>query len=140
MTDATRSLSPTLTPLVKSPCLVMPVPPENPGIGAHEVPAGKLGAMRRRLLLVLVLCAAAMPAGAAPPAVEDFVARHWRAPLAPQGPAPARFSPIEASLAPEACGTCHPAQLADWRTSVHARAMGPGVAGQLVEMMKTEPG
>jgi hypothetical protein len=67
------------------------------------------------------------------------VARHWRAPLAPQGPAPARFSHLEASLAPEACGTCHPAQLADWRTSTHAAAMGPGVRGQLVEMLAKDP-
>src|SRR5262249_46184845 len=49
--------------------------------------------------------------------VETFIARHWRTPLPPQGPPPPRFTPLEASLAPEACGTCHPAQLADWRTS-----------------------
>jgi hypothetical protein len=72
--------------------------------------------------------------------VEEFLARHWRAPLAAQGTPPARFSPIEASLEPESCGTCHPAQLADWRTSLHAASMGPGVAGQLVEMFATAPG
>src|SRR5204862_170851 len=55
------------------------------------------------------------------------------------GPAPARFTPLEASLAPEACGTCHPAQLADWRTSIHAAAMGPGVAGQLAELRVRDP-
>ena len=99
--------------------------------------------MRSRLWLALALalagCAAATSrAGLAP--VETFLARHWRAPLAPQGPPPARFSPLEASLAPEACGTCHPAQLADWTTSLHSRSMGPGVAGQLVEMLETDPG
>src|SRR5262249_26097977 len=52
--------------------------------------------------------------------VESFVARHWRMPLAPQGTPPARYTALEASLAPESCGTCHPAQLADWRTSTHA--------------------
>jgi len=72
-------------------------------------------------------------------AVETFIARHWRMPLAPQGPPPPRFTPLEASLVPEACGTCHPAQLADWRTSTHAAAMGPGVAGQLVELLAREP-
>jgi len=71
---------------------------------------------------------------------EEFVRRHWRAPLAPQGPAPARFSTLEASLRPESCGTCHPAQYADWRTSWHAAATGPGVAGQLVEMFESDPG
>jgi hypothetical protein len=98
--------------------------------------------MRSRAWLAwtLVVAGCAVPTAAARlESVESFVARHWRAPLAPQGPAPARFSPLEASLAPESCGTCHPAQLADWRTSIHARAMGPGVAGQLVEMLATAP-
>src|SRR5262245_10518040 len=80
-----------------------------------------------------------MPAGAAAPSIEAFIARHWRTPLAPQGTAPARFSPVEASLAPEACATCHPVQFADWRTSLHSKAMGPGVAGQLVEMLTSAP-
>jgi hypothetical protein len=91
------------------------------------------------VVLVVLLVTAVTTASAATPSVEDFVARHWRAPLAPQGAAPARFSPTEASLAPEACGTCHPAQLADWRTSLHARAMGPGLTGQLVEMLENAP-
>jgi hypothetical protein len=71
--------------------------------------------------------------------VSEFIARHWRVPLAPQGPPPSRFGPTERSLHPEACGTCHPAQLADWKTSLHAKAMGPGVAGQLVEMLESDP-
>jgi hypothetical protein len=87
----------------------------------------------------LVVAGCALPVAARRESVEAFVARHWRAPLAPQGSAPARFSPLEASLAPEACGTCHPAQLADWQTSTHARAMGPGVTGQLVEMLASDP-
>src|SRR2546427_12722879 len=72
-------------------------------------------------------------------AIQAFLQRHWRLPLAPQGPPPARFSPLEASLHPEACGTCHPAQLADWRESTHAAAIGPGVEGQLVEMLEGDP-
>jgi hypothetical protein len=79
-----------------------------------------------------VLLGAAAAAGA--DAIEDFIRRHWRQPLAPQGAPPARFPPVEASLQPESCGTCHPAQLADWRESLHAAASGPGIAGQLVEM------
>src|SRR5947199_9643921 len=77
---------------------------------------------------------------AAADTIQESLARHWRQPLAPQGPPPARFSPLEASLAPEACGACHPAQLADWTTSLHSRSMGPGVAGQLVEMLESDPG
>jgi len=99
-------------------------------------------AMRSRAWPAWALLVAGCAAGALGPraeSVESFVARHWRVPLAAQGPSPARFTPLEASLAPEACGTCHPAQLADWRTSTHAAAMGPGVAGQLAEMLEREP-
>ena len=85
---------------------------------------------------VLVLVAGA---ASGPERVEEFLRRHWRAPLAPQGTPPERFSPVEASLLPESCGTCHPVQYADWRTSWHAAATGPGIAGQLVEMLETEP-
>jgi hypothetical protein len=74
-----------------------------------------------------------------PAGVNEFLARHWRTPLAPQGAPPARFTEVEASLAPEGCATCHPAQFADWSTSFHARSMGPGVAGQLVEMFTSAP-
>jgi hypothetical protein len=94
--------------------------------------------MRRRLPLILLMLTA-VTAASATPGVEEFVTRHWRAPLPAQGPAPARFSPTEASLAPDACGGCHPAQLGDWRTSVHARSMGPGITGQLVEMLHGDP-
>lgn len=71
-------------------------------------------------------------------AEEDFLTRHWRRPLAPQGPAPPRFSAIEKSLASESCGSCHPAQFADWTTSLHARSMGPGVMGQLAGLIQTD--
>jgi hypothetical protein len=94
---------------------------------------------RASSLCVLLLAFVATVTRADTPIVESFVARHWRGPLAAQGPAPARYTPVEASLRPEDCGSCHPAQLADWRTSVHAQSMGPGVAGQLVEMMKSAP-
>jgi hypothetical protein len=67
--------------------------------------------------------------------VDEFLRRHWRTPIPPQGTPPARFSPIEASLQPEACGTCHPTQFSDWRTSWHAASMGPGIAGQLADMI-----
>jgi nitrate/TMAO reductase-like tetraheme cytochrome c subunit len=66
--------------------------------------------------------------------VEAFLARHWARPLAPQGPAPAGFSPQEAALDANSCGACHAQQLADWRTTLHAGAMGPGVLGQLLDM------
>ena len=100
---------------------------------------GKLDAVRRAVVLALSIVIVASAGRADAPSVQDFIARHWRAPLPPQGPAPPGFSSTEASMAPEACGGCHPAQLADWRTSLHARALGPGVTGQLVEMLATAP-
>ena len=95
--------------------------------------------MRGRLAAVVagVLAVAGVALAADP--VPEFVRRHWRQPLPPQGPPPARFSPLEASLQPEACGACHPVQHGDWKTSLHAASMGPGVAGQLVEMLESDP-
>jgi len=68
------------------------------------------------------------------PEIEKFLDAHWARPIAPQGKPPARFTPVEAALDPDSCGTCHIAQLNDWRGSLHARAMGPGLLGQLANM------
>src|SRR5439155_933503 len=51
---------------------------------------------------LLVAGCAAGALGARAESVESFVARHWRVPLAAQGPPPARFTPPQASLAPAA--------------------------------------
>ena len=72
-------------------------------------------------------------------AEEVFLERHWRMPLAPQGEPPASFTAVERSLQPADCGACHPVQYEDWRSSIHARSMGPGVAGQLGPMMRRDP-
>ena len=96
---------------------------------------------RRRVVFavtVLLVLIATTPALLAE-SVGDFVRRHWRHPIPAQGPPPPRYSAIEASLQPDACGSCHPSQYAAWRQSGHAAAMGPGVAGQLVEMTHTDP-
>src|SRR5438309_5661114 len=94
--------------------------------------------MVRALACVAMLVLAATAVFAAEP-VADFVRRHWATPIPPQGPPPEGWSPLESSVAPEACGTCHPVQYGDWRTSVHAMSMGPGVAGQLAEMLESDP-
>ena len=65
-----------------------------------------------------------------PASVEDFLAVHWADPLAPQGNPPKTFSALEASLTPEACGQCHAEQYQAWRTSLHSRAMSPGLLWQ----------
>jgi hypothetical protein len=64
-------------------------------------------------------------------AIGQFLARHWASPIAPQGTPPATHAPDEASLDPARCGLCHTVQLVDWRTSLHSRAFGPGLAWQL---------
>ena len=71
--------------------------------------------------------------------LSDFLERHWRRPIPLQGQAPASFSALEASLKPEACGTCHKQQYADWKESLHSRAMGPGPWGQIVDMVSGTP-
>jgi hypothetical protein len=88
-------------------------------------------------LLPVFLCGLLVACGdeAAPPvAPEVFLERHWFRPIAPQGPVPAGFSAQEAALDPDACGNCHVQQFTDWKTSLHAKAMGPGVLGQLLDM------
>jgi Cytochrome c554 and c-prime len=75
-----------------------------------------------------------------PSAAElDFLSRHWRRPLPPQGEPPANFGAIERSLSPADCGTCHTVQFGDWKTSRHSQSMGPGIAGQLVELLRSDP-
>ncbi|MBI5627740.1 MAG: hypothetical protein HY953_02380 [Candidatus Rokubacteria bacterium] len=92
-------------------------------------------------IAVLLLGVLLMVSGFVGPdkAMQDFLKRHWEYPIPPQGNPPARFTPLEASLDPQSCGTCHPAQYAGWKGSLHARAMGPGIAGQLVDMWRADP-
>lgn len=64
-------------------------------------------------------------------AVAAFLQRHWSHPIAAQGDPPQRYPAAEASLAPQACGSCHVSQYADWQTSLHSRTVGPGLLWQL---------
>jgi hypothetical protein len=108
-----------------------------------------MGGMLGRLLALtalLLLVSSDRPAlgnGGRParisPAEQDFIRDHWRRPIPPQGMAPTRFSPLERSLSPISCGTCHLDQFRDWQSSVHAKSMGPGISGQLAEMIKNDP-
>lgn len=70
------------------------------------------------------------PADAAEQSIAGFLQHYWRAPLPTQGPAPKTYSPLEASLAPQACGTCHRQQYVDWRSSLMSRSIGPGLLWQ----------
>ena len=67
--------------------------------------------------------------------VEAFLGAFWETPIPLQGWAPAAYDSAAADLHPGACGGCHTAQLADWKTTLHSRSMGPGVMGQLLDGM-----
>jgi hypothetical protein len=93
--------------------------------------------------VIVVLVATARVTGDSPQppdttGVQAFLTRHWRRPIPPQGPPPTSFSALEASLAPERCGACHSPQFTEWKTSLHAGSMGPGVAGQLADLWRTD--
>lgn len=66
--------------------------------------------------------------------IESFLREYWARPLRAQGTPPDHFTSPEAALDPQSCGTCHAAQFRDWKQSLHSRAMGPGVLGQLLDM------
>jgi hypothetical protein len=92
------------------------------------------GDMRLKRVLLGTVCLLAACAAQAQDDTARFLKRHWAFPIPAQGAAPAPYSALEADLRPEACGACHPRQYDGWRDSRHARAMGPGVMGQLLEM------
>ncbi len=73
------------------------------------------------------------------PAEEGFLQRHWTEVIPLQGEPPADYSALERSLSPQQCGICHPQQLKDWQTTLHSKAMGPGIYGQLVDMVVSDP-
>ena len=73
-------------------------------------------------------------AHAAPDNTDAFLQRHWVKPVPLQGKAPSSYSSLEASLQPSDCGACHAQQYQEWRTSLHAHAMGPGIMGQLLDL------
>jgi len=77
------------------------------------------------------------PKSPSPPAELAFLTHYWQRPIPPQGPPPPTFTPLEASLAPQDCGVCHPVQYQDWQSSLHSQSMGPGVMGQLVELLES---
>ena len=88
---------------------------------------------------MMASAALAVSVGDATRAEEEFLSRHWSHPLAPQGRPPSERPAFEASLHPASCGRCHVTQYTDWRTSLHSKSMGPGVSGQLLGMVESDP-
>ncbi|MFO1218345.1 MAG: hypothetical protein U1E89_08255 [Burkholderiaceae bacterium] len=101
---------------------------------AVPLPQRRLAVRALLLARLALLATLILPAGCQrtdPAALERFVDAHWADPLPPQGAPPPSFSALEASLSPQACGQCHPAQWRDWQTSLHSRSVGPGLTWQL---------
>src|SRR5713226_9097079 len=71
--------------------------------------------------------------------MENFLAVYWQRSIPLQGVAPTSYTGKEASLKPEACGSCHTRQYADWKESLHSHAMGPGPWGQIIDLTQTSP-
>ncbi|NKB66470.1 MAG: hypothetical protein GKR89_05375 [Candidatus Latescibacteria bacterium] len=74
-----------------------------------------------------------------PPQPVALSTNFWDFPVPTQGPAPAAFSTDAQTLSPRACGTCHTQQLKEWQSSRHARALSPGLLGQLVDFRQDDP-
>lgn len=74
-----------------------------------------------------------------PLSAEAFLAAHWQRPPDGRGIAALSSSQSSNTLNPAACGACHASQFADWGNSLHSKAMGPGVMGQLVTMVEADP-
>ncbi len=95
------------------------------------LPEGHIGQRRSAAIVSLAswLIATVLAFWVAALAADDF----WERPIPLQGPAPAYAigNPVVADLSPSACGVCHIPQFEAWRGSLHARALSPGVLGQL---------
>lgn len=101
----------------------------------HNLVSRALASLARYSLLLGAVPLLALPGcqrqqAAEPASVEAFLAEHWRDPLPAQGKPPAHFSPVEASLDPQACATCHATQYQDWRGALHSHTMGAGIRWQ----------
>lgn len=70
---------------------------------------------------------------------QAFLAAHWQLPVPPQGPPPEGWAAITTDLDPQTCGTCHAIQLRDWSTTLHAGAYSPGLEGQLLPWLESDP-
>jgi mono/diheme cytochrome c family protein len=63
----------------------------------------------------------------------------WGAAIPPQGDPPAALAPAEASLSSQQCARCHAKQAREWKGSLHAHAMSPGVVAQIARPTPDAP-
>ena len=73
------------------------------------------------------------------PIRTPWLQNHFAWYVPPQGKAPEHWSDLEKDIRPEACGACHQQQFADWKNSLHHKAMSPTVLGQLLDMELDAP-
>ncbi len=62
---------------------------------------------------------------------------YWAGPVVVEGEASGHH-PLTRDLSPRACAVCHPRQHMEWRQSLHAGAVSPGLLGQLDALTYTE--
>jgi cytochrome c554/c'-like protein len=96
--------------------------------------AGAGRQVRIAVLLCLAVLAACEDSPKAASPTDTFLGWYWTRPLPSQQKAPSGTRAHAVSLDPATCGTCHVEQFEGWRRSLHSRAMGPGLLGQLVNM------
>ncbi len=63
---------------------------------------------------------------------------YWASPVVASGDVPEADSPATRDLSPGHCAVCHPRQFREWRDSLHAKAMSPGVLAQLRSLSSTQ--
>jgi cytochrome c551/c552 len=63
----------------------------------------------------------------------------WHLPVPRHPAAPPAYDAQSAVLEPEACGSCHVQQWQEWTASRHARALSPGLLGQVVDLIDENP-
>ena len=61
----------------------------------------------------------------------DLLQRYWERPIP--------FQNTKFSFYPDACGECHKEQYKGWKDSLHSKAVGPGLLGQLGTDFKSVP-
>jgi hypothetical protein len=71
-------------------------------------------------------------------ALDPRPEEYWQLPIPSQGAPPTAAVALTKPLDAAACGLCHRRQYAEWQGSLHARAVGPGLLGQLPAMDRAE--
>jgi hypothetical protein len=80
-----------------------------------------------------------IPARVPPIEKSEWLRKHFAWYIPAQDAGPENWSAVEKDIHPGACGSCHAQQFKDWSQSLHHKAMGPSVLGQLLDMELDAP-